>query len=140
MSHTFLLAGDASAELRVGLPELMGGKKGKNKVAVSGPSSNELSRLKSEYEEVIAKLSKEGQSLSTAPGQEASTEQHAGEPKSAASAKGDYEFEEITVTENWMRFFKANAELLVLYGLIEVTMLLNPIASWLACMIVPLSN
>ncbi len=115
---------------------LMGGKKVRNKAPVSESSSEELSKLKSEYEEVVAKFSKESPTVSTAPGGKASAV--ATEQKPAASAKGDDEsadeLEEITVAENWMRFLKGNAELLVLYGLIEVTILRPQPDRLIACM------
>ena len=108
-----------------GFSGLMGAKT--KKTPVSKPSNQELSRLKSEYDEVVAKLSKECSAVGTAPEQRASVD--AAEQKPAASGKSDHDeragdFEEITVVENWIRFLKANAELLVLYGLIEVTFLL----------------
>ena len=92
----------------------MSGKTAAGKVPVSDASSkDELSRLKAEYEEVVAKS--KGPNDGKDPG---------GGPATGSDGDGsEDEFEEITVIENWTRFFKANAELLVLYGLIEVTKL-----------------
>lgn len=81
-------------------------------VSDASSKDEQLSRLKAEYEEVVAKMSKEPND---------GTDPCCGPTTGSDGHGSEDEFEEITVIENWMRFFKANAELLVLYGVIEVT-------------------
>lgn len=92
----------------------MGGKTLAGTVSDASSKDEQLSRLKAEYEEVVAKMSKEPND---------GTDPCCGPTTGSDGHGSEDEFEEITVIENWMRFFKANAELLVLYGVIEVTKL-----------------